>query len=237
LDQIAAVFCDNEGCISPGKGLAFPLSDFVQITELLRSYPKVGFSVCTGRPVPYVEALAQALDLLNSLIPCVCEGGAVLYWPNSDHWEALASLTRSDELVRVLRPGSYRVEPGKLACVSLYPADGLTVEKLYDAITEEVKPQTYNVTMSAVAVDVTPVGIDKGYGVREVCKRASISPSDVLCIGDSLNDVSMLQISGYSACPANATLQVKEMVHFVAHSESTRGVLEILDHFQSRFVT
>jgi 5-amino-6-(5-phospho-D-ribitylamino)uracil phosphatase len=91
--------------------------------------------------------------------------------------------------------------------------------------------------MSAVAVDVTPVGIDKGYGVREVCKRASISPSDVLCIGDSLNDVPMLEISGYSACPGNAILQVKGMVDFVAHSESTLGVLEILDHFQSRFVT
>ena len=47
----------------------------------------------------------------------------------------------------------------------------------------------------------------------------------------------MLEISGYSACPANATRQVKEMVNFVAHSESTLGVLEILDHFQSRFVT
>lgn len=237
MHQIKAVFCDNEGCISPGKNLAFPLFDFVQIRELRKNYPKIGFSICTGRPVPYVEALAQALDLLNSPIPCVCEGGAVLYWSNSDRWEALASLTGSDELMRILRPGSYRVEPGKVACLSLYPADGATVEDLYDAISEEAAQDAYNVTMSAVAVDVTPVGIDKGYGVREVCRRASISLAEVLCIGDSLNDVPMLKTGGYSACPQNATRQVKEMVDFVARSESTLGVLEILDHFRSRFVT
>ena len=46
--------------------------------ELRKSYPKIGFSVCKGRPVPYVEALLHALYLFYSLIPCVCDGLAVL---------------------------------------------------------------------------------------------------------------------------------------------------------------
>ena|SRR5467141_261352 len=237
MNRIKAIFCDNEGCISPGKGLPFPLRDFIRLRELFNACPGVDFSVCTGRSVPYVEGLVQALDLLNSTIPCVCEGGAVLYWPKSDRWEALSSLSDKEELLRFLRPDSYRVEPGKVACLSLYAAEKFTLEELYRAITEGSTPGAYNITMSAVAVDVTPSGIDKGYGVQEACRRVSISLSEVLCIGDSTNDMPMLKIGGYSACPRNATAEVKKSVDFVAPSESTRGLLEILEHFRPHFVT
>jgi hydroxymethylpyrimidine pyrophosphatase-like HAD family hydrolase len=46
----------------------------------------------------------------------------------------------------------------------------------------------------------------------------------------------MLEIAGFSACPNNAMDEVKKIVDFVAPSNSTRGLLEILDKFRSQFV-
>jgi hydroxymethylpyrimidine pyrophosphatase-like HAD family hydrolase len=99
-----------------------------------------------------------------------------------------------------------------------------------------MKADALNITTAGVAVDITASGIDKGFGVREVCKRTSISLTEVLCVGDSLNDIPMLEIAGFSACPNNAMDEVKKIVDFVAPSNSTRGLLEILDKFRSQFV-
>jgi HAD superfamily hydrolase (TIGR01484 family) len=235
MKPIRLVFSDNEGCVTPGKGLAFPLDDLSHLQGMLKSFCH-SFSVCTGRSVPYVEALAQALDLLDSTFPCVCEGGAVLYWPKLDHSEALSHLPEEKDIVAYLQPGSYRVEVGKIACLSLYPSNGATVDDIFREITNRVKTDAFNITTSGVAVDITARGVDKGYGIREVCKRASISLTEVLCVGDSLNDIPMLKIAGFSACPNNAVAEVKRIVDFVAPSDSTRGLLEILDKFRSHFV-
>jgi hydroxymethylpyrimidine pyrophosphatase-like HAD family hydrolase len=236
MKPIRLVFSDNEGCITPGKGLAFPLDDFIRLRGTLKGFCH-SFSVCTGRSVSYVEALAQALDLLDSTVPCVCEGGAVLYWPKLDHSEALSPLPEEKDIVAYLRPGSYRVEVGKIACLSVYPSNGSTLDDILQDITKHVNTDAFNITTAGVAVDITARGVDKGYGIREVCKRASISLTEVLCVGDSLNDIPMLTIAGFSACPNNAVAEVKRIVDFVAPSDSTRGLLEILDKFRSHFVS
>jgi hydroxymethylpyrimidine pyrophosphatase-like HAD family hydrolase len=59
--------------------------------------------------------------------------------------------------------------------------------------------------------------------------------SQVLCIGDALNDVPMLEAVGFSACHANATNEVKEIVDFAASGHSTVGMLEILRYFSPYF--
>jgi hydroxymethylpyrimidine pyrophosphatase-like HAD family hydrolase len=235
MKPIRLVLSDNEGCITPGKGLAFRLDDLSDLQTTLRSFGQ-NFSVCTGRSVPYVEALVQVLGLVESAVPCVCEGGAVLYWPKLDRFEALSPIPNERDIVAFLQPGSFSVEIGKIGCLSLYPSNGATVNDLFRDITNGVKADAFNITTAGVAVDITAGGVDKGFGVREVCKRASISLSEVLCVGDSLNDIPMLKIAGFSACPNNAMDEVKRIVDFVAPSDSTRGLLEILDKFRFHFI-
>jgi hydroxymethylpyrimidine pyrophosphatase-like HAD family hydrolase len=54
---------------------------------------------------------------------------------------------------------------------------------------------------------------------------------NILCIGDAANDLSMLTIAGYAACPANAAQEVKDCVSYVSPYPYTEGVLDILRHF------
>lgn len=232
---IRLAFCDNEGCILPGKGVPFPLLDLANLTVYLKDHKNIGFSICSGRSVPYIEAMVQAIDLLDSPVPCICEGGSVLYWPMSDTWEIISSLDNKNTLLSFVSDMNYREEPGKMACLSLYPNYPTTLDNLYRAFIGSSASQSYNITKSVAAVDITNLGVSKSYGVKEVCKRVGISLQEVLYIGDAQNDIEMLQLAGYSACPNNASENVKGYVDYVAKSDATVGVLEILDHFESKF--
>ncbi len=55
---------------------------------------------------------------------------------------------------------------------------------------------------------------DKVKVARELCERLSISFSNVAYIGDAINDLSLLQIVGLSAAPANAPKYIKEHVQW-----------------------
>lgn len=241
--QLTHIFCDNEGCLIPGKGLDMPLEELAQLARLLRAHPWLNFSLCTGRSIPYVECMTQILGLADSELPQVCEGGAALYWPAREKhghskeapaYEPLSSFVVDDfvkDLNAYLDHSAYRVELGKISCLSLYPNDGWTVGALYGAITKHhPSAKSFSIQQSVAAVDITPFGIDKASGLRTACARIGITLENVACIGDSGNDLPMMRIAGFSACPRNATDQVKDEADFVAESESTAGVIQIVKH-------
>ena len=235
MKSIKAIYCDNEGCIIPGKGIAFPVMKLHHLREVIRGISGVSFALATGRPIPYVEAMIQLLDILDCKLPSVCEGGGVLYWPSSDTSEILSPLEIPNTLLENLTPDSFRIEPGKSTCLSLYPNPPFSVQSLYDEVVASPDAFSFSISTSSAAVDITPPGIDKGAAILAVSNQCKISPSEMLCIGDSNNDIPLLELAGHSACPANATSEVKKMVDYVAKEQSTEGVIEILNHFKTAF--
>ena len=57
------------------------------------------------------------------------------------------------------------------------------------------------------SIDVTKRGIDKAYGVRQLCKRLGINESDALYVGDELeadgNDEAVYKTSAETKSVAN----------------------------------
>ena len=235
MKKIRLIFSDNEGCILPGKGIAFPLAELAKLSGFLKQNRQTGFGICTGRPVPYIEAMVQTLDLLDSPVPCICDGGATLYWPKEDRWELISPTFNKNLILDVVSGLDYREEPGKIGCISLFPNESTTVDELFSRIVRSPIQETFNVTKSVAAVDITVKGVNKSFGVKEVCKRLGVSLKEILYIGDAENDIELLQLAGYSACPNNAKEDVKKIVQFVASSESTLGEVEILNHFANFF--
>ena len=82
------IFCDIDGCLNEGKNIPFDLGVLGEINALIPdlSARGIGFTLCTGRPQPYAEAVAQ---LLGSDLPLVCEGGAMVYVPERDEYRAI----------------------------------------------------------------------------------------------------------------------------------------------------
>ncbi len=75
----------------------------------------------------------------------------------------------------------------------------------------------------------------KGPTLRAIAEALKVEPSQVLAVGDSLNDLDMLdgRYGFRSACPANAEAIVKRHVllnrGYVAFNRLGRGVLEIVE--------
>ncbi len=227
---------DIEGCLSPGKGKALSLEPLSRIKDIISSDLNGNFSLCTGRSQPFIEVFCQ---LLNLTMPCICENGSYLYDPVRDEIYINPLINRQQiQLIREipkilensLKGNDYRIEPGKDICVSLNPAtnNNNAILSLYEKVMNVVDLENFNVTHSASAVDITPVGINKASGVEFLSRYCEIDIKDMVGVGDSKGDLPFLNLVGKSAAPANATKEVKEAVDFVANLDEAYGALEII---------
>jgi len=72
---------------------------------------------------------------------------------------------------------------------------------------------------------------NKSYKLRDICKKYRIDLSQVAYIGDDLNDLACMKICGYSACPSDAVILVKESVDYVCKEKGGDGaVREFIDY-------
>jgi hydroxymethylpyrimidine pyrophosphatase-like HAD family hydrolase len=73
-------------------------------------------------------------------------------------------------------------------------------------------------------VEGTARGVDKGAGVLRLCARLGIDPARVLAIGDSDNDIPMLQAVGYGIGMGNASPGVRAVARWLAPPIDEDGV-------------
>jgi hydroxymethylpyrimidine pyrophosphatase-like HAD family hydrolase len=64
-----------------------------------------------------------------------------------------------------------------------------------------------------------------------LCADFQITSERVLAIGDSRNDVPMLQWSGYGVAMANALPEVRQAVHYVTGDNLHDGVAQAIERF------
>lgn len=77
-------------------------------------------------------------------------------------------------------------------------------------------------------IEITHIDAQKGHMLEYVCKLMQIKKDEVITIGDSMNDITMLAQFPKSFAMANASQIVKEAAAFVAKSNEEHGVAEIL---------
>lgn len=76
---------------------------------------------------------------------------------------------------------------------------------------------------------------NKSYKLRDVCEKLQVELSEVAYIGDDLNDLPCMKICGYSACPSDAIVQVRDNVNYVCQSKGGDGaVREFIDYLLSK---
>jgi Cof subfamily protein (haloacid dehalogenase superfamily) len=77
-------------------------------------------------------------------------------------------------------------------------------------------------------IDLMPPGISKGEGLRRLLDRLGIRPEETVTIGDSYNDISMLQATPHSFAMAHADEEVRRAARYTVNSvaEAAEWVLE-----------
>ncbi|MGT2771362.1 Cof-type HAD-IIB family hydrolase [Streptococcus marimammalium] len=85
------------------------------------------------------------------------------------------------------------------------------------------------VTSGYGAVDVTPTGIHKAWGLKHFMANWNIKEEEIMAFGDAHNDIEMLKLAKYSYAMGNAPQIVKDSARFLAPSNHDNGVFKIIE--------
>jgi HAD superfamily hydrolase (TIGR01484 family) len=83
-------------------------------------------------------------------------------------------------------------------------------------------------------VDINQKGCNKGYAIKNICEELGLDSGEIIAVGDGINDIPMLEIVGFPACPSNSKDDVKKIVTkrkgYVAKNPVGKGTREICEY-------
>lgn len=96
----------------------------------------------------------------------------------------------------------------------------------------EFLPETLTVVQTApFYLEVIPCSINKGQGIRDICRVLGISTEEVVAFGDAQNDIPMLQAAGMGVAMGNASEAVKAAADYVTLSNNEDGIAAALERY------
>ena len=132
-----------------------------------------------------------------------------LYGPSRRIVESLASEIEADDKVSKLIVSTQRP----------------LAKELY----EKFGPITQVVRTHPELVEILPLGVSKGSGLKKLCQLLKIDPIRVLAIGDQENDISTFSLCGYSVAMGDAPENVKKAAQFLTEDFSDEGCARALE--------
>lgn len=114
-------------------------------------------------------------------------------------------------------------EISKMSCAT--PPE--QVENCYEAVKEDFDFMIHSPTV----VEMVPKGFDKGVGIKKVCELLDVPIENTFAIGDSTNDLEMLEAAGTSIAMGNGFDVVKEASDYVTTELENDGIKNALEHF------
>jgi len=244
LAAIRLVLCDIDGCLNAGFVSPLDLVTLARIAAQVTRLRAQGVTVtlCTGRPTGYAQAIAQALGITTQM---VVENGAALLDPTNGRVSTpaadadRAALSRFAE--RLMRDphwaGRLSLESGKQACLSLNSPEishrpSSQIRKLMTELRAVPGAEQFDWAHSTTAIDITPKGINKASGAAQLLDELKLAWSAVAAIGDSQNDLPVLERAVLGLCPKNAEASVRECATLTSPKPYAEGVEDLLGLFE-----
>ncbi|TNK82267.1 Cof-type HAD-IIB family hydrolase [Mycoplasmopsis pullorum] len=111
-----------------------------------------------------------------------------------------------------------------------------TPEEVRVAYEEFVKANlNLNIINLKTHLEITKTGVSKASGIKWLCENVfNVSEQDVMAIGDSQNDIPMLEYVGYSYAMDNAGTETKKAAKFYTSDVRQDGLAEAIDDFLYR---
>ena len=214
---------DLDGCIS------FPFKtpnwgNINKIRELnLRSREDEhipSLSICTGRPYPYAEAVAQWLDIR---LPFVFESAGLYHW-NGNRIET--ALDNTNDKLKPINEVKMWIQE---AILPNFPTTNLEFTKLMDAgivspdkqiileilpvVEEKIQSDFPQLELHAtdISINILLKGNNKLQGMKLLADSLNIGLDEIAYIGDTSGDIPALEKVKMAFCPSNATRGVKNV--------------------------
>ena len=86
-------------------------------------------------------------------------------------------------------------------------------------------------TSKPFIIEIIPHGINKGLAVDFIAKRHGIKKDEVICIGDSENDLTMIEYASVGACVSSGSPVAKEKADVIAPSCDDDPIKWLIDAY------
>ncbi|MCZ8511645.1 Cof-type HAD-IIB family hydrolase [Paenibacillus filicis] len=207
----------------------------------------VKVTLATGRPIREVAPYAEQLGLECPLV--VNNGSEVWKAPGVLHFRKELDPNRIADIMDILQTygdeadfWAHTVEglvnktnvPSDLAHIhwlqfAIRCANPVTLQEIRDRLTSW---QTFEISNSHITnIECNALGISKASGLTEVCSLLGIDMSDVIAMGDSLNDIPMIRAAGLGVAMGNAQEPVKLIADAIAPPHHEDGVANIIEKY------
>lgn len=80
-------------------------------------------------------------------------------------------------------------------------------------------------------LELVPLGVNKGNTLSRLLERLDYDRSELIAVGDSYNDLEMIQLAGLGVAMANADEAIKSCADYVTLSNEEDGVLHLLHKY------
>lgn len=101
-------------------------------------------------------------------------------------------------------------------------------------VEEVLKPQITDMSMTISKpyfLEFMNKEVDKGEAIKRLCEKLNISIDEVIAIGDSYNDISMIAVAGLGVAMGNAVQDVKDIANVTTKPNTEDGVSSILKQY------
>ncbi|HAH51640.1 MAG TPA: hypothetical protein DCL80_10405 [Balneola sp.] len=236
--MIKLFITDLDGCISmpfiPPKWKV--ISELKELNERSKTDTTIPpLTICTGRPMPYAEAVYQWMGMYK---PFLFESGGGVYdmAENKLHWHPTFDKERERELGELkyhLRKNFIEKYPNTIPEFAKFTDSGIinqdpkVIHEMYPEINEYVGENypNFEVHYTDVSINVISKSTNKGEGIKFLCQLLGLGLEEVAFIGDTGGDRPGLEIVGKSFAPNNAMKSAKEVSN-VMDGEDADAVLE-----------
>lgn len=137
--------------------------------------------------------------------------------------------TRLDNILQFIHDNQLKVQKMTL---NFYPdKDGTLIDRERVRRYLTSNPDIATVCGGYNNLEFTRKDADKGVGLRRLAELLDIDPAQTMAIGDTENDLAIIEAAGIGVAMGNATDTVKAKADYVTTSNTEDGVAFAIEHF------
>ena len=246
--QYKLLLLDVDGTLTASKANALPSAAVIAAVQAAQQ--KVTVALATGRPKDFAMPVVEALKLKGYGI--FNNGAEVIHTTDGSlAFEQLLSVAQLRELITLALPFGYPTytDEDQYSQAVQSPADAVkpTAKLFIEAVRTADIPamiETLNSVHDVIAHpttswkdgDVLDVHVNHGlatkrHGAEQLIDLLGITKDEVMAIGDSFNDMPLLEAASLKVAMGNAAPEVKAVADYIAPSLEDDGVADAINRF------
>ncbi len=161
-------------------------------------------------------------------MPIIYEGPK-FQWLDRDGFDGDAYI---DYIVENLRDAAVFLDECDLRDIYVNKFSALAHENTdYNEVKRKLEDKFVFLDHGGGVIEAVPVGTSKATGIEWLCNYLGIEKEETYAIGDSVNDLEMLQFVGHSIAMGNATDVAKEAAEYITTDIHEDGILKALKYY------